>query len=243
MGQEVVGAVRAQPDLELVGVLDLPDKAGTEFAGVNLAAGMEALLATGPHVLVDFTRFDSAPSNLRAALQAGVSTVVGTTGIPDATLTELGQLAEAHGACCFVAPNFSVGAVLMMQFAREAARHFEWAEIIELHHEKKIDAPSGTAMRTADLMRQARGKAFATPSGETLKLESARGGLKEGIHIHSVRLPGYVAHQEVLLGGEGEVLTLRHDSTHRNSFMPGVVLAVRRVRDRRGLVVGLENFL
>jgi 4-hydroxy-tetrahydrodipicolinate reductase len=203
-----------------------------------------AIAAFKPDVMVDFTRPDVVESNLRIALAAGVDCVVGTTGLSEESLGELAALAP-EGTCLFFAPNFAIGAVLMMQFAEKAARFMPRAEIIELHHDKKLDAPSGTAIRTARLVAAARNESPPAPGSETELggMEGARGALVDGVSVHSVRLPGLVAHQEVLFGGQGQTLTLRHDSIDRTSFMPGVVLAVREVAERSGLIVGLEKLM
>jgi 4-hydroxy-tetrahydrodipicolinate reductase len=214
MGSAVVAAVGAEEDMRVTAAVD-PVLAGREGAFADLPA---ALAATRPDVLVDFTLPEAVFANARAALEAGVHAVVGTTGLSDQQVAELRALAEAGEANALIAPNFAVGAVLMMRFAAEASRHMAKAEIIELHHDGKLDAPSGTALRTAGMME-----------GE--------------VPIHSVRLPGLVAHQEVVLGGLGETLTIRHDSLSRESFMPGVVLAVRAVATRPGLTLGLEPVL
>jgi 4-hydroxy-tetrahydrodipicolinate reductase len=214
MGQAVVGAVGAEPDMEVTARAD-PALAGAP----GCHASLEEALAAGPaDVLVDFTQPAVVFGNARAALAAGVHAVVGTTGLTDGQVEDLRAAAEAGPANLLIAPNFAIGAVLMMRFAAEAARHMPKAEIIELHHDRKLDAPSGTAARTARLM-----------GGE--------------VPIHSVRLPGLVAHQEVILGGLGETLTIRHDSLSRESFMPGVVRAVREVGGRPGLTLGLEVLL
>jgi 4-hydroxy-tetrahydrodipicolinate reductase len=214
MGQAVVAAVGAEPDMEVVARAD-PALRGEPGCHGSLE---EALAAGQADVLVDFTQPSVVFGNARAALAAGVHAVVGTTGLTDAQVEELRAAAEAGPANLLIAPNFAIGAVLMMRFAAEAARHMPKAEIVELHHDRKLDAPSGTAARTARLM-----------GGE--------------VPIHSVRLPGLVAHQEVILGGLGETLTIRHDSLSRESFMPGVVRAVREVGGRPGLTVGLEALL
>jgi 4-hydroxy-tetrahydrodipicolinate reductase len=211
MGETVCEAVDGADDLELTGRAD--PELGTEVGSV----------LDGADVLVDFTTPDSAPGNVRASLEAGVHAVVGTTGFE---LEELRQAADSAqgGANCFVAPNFAIGAVLMMQAAREIAPHMAECEIVELHHEGKVDAPSGTAKRTAELIRDAGGNVHEP--------------------IHSLRLPGLVAHQEVVFGGEGQTLSIRHDSTDRRSFMPGVLLAVRKVAGLdQPFVVGLERLL
>lgn len=212
MGQAVVGAVNGADDMDLVAMADpvLDADGVTSFTSVA-----EAIATTSPEVAVDFTQPHVAFETVRTCLEAGVHAVVGTTGLTDDQMAELTRLAHAGPANLLVAPNFAVGAVLMMRFAAEASRHMPKAEIIELHHDAKLDAPSGTAARTASLM--------------------------EGdVPIHSVRLPGLVAHQEVVLGGLGETLTIRHDSLSRESFMPGVLMAVRAVRERPGLTLGLE---
>jgi 4-hydroxy-tetrahydrodipicolinate reductase len=210
MGQTVCSAVEGAPDMELVACAD-------PLLGRTLADALEAR----PTVLVDFTVPDSALQNAREAVAAGVHTVIGTTGFPPEALTEL----EGAGANVFAAPNFAIGAVLMMRFAAEAARHLAAAEIIELHNEGKLDRPSGTAARTAQLMSAAACSCMEVP-------------------IHSVRLPGLVAHQEVILGDVGQTLTIRHDSLARESFMPGVLLAIRRVGALpHSPLVGLEHLL
>ena len=214
MGQAVVGAVTREDDMRVAMSVD-PTLGGQPDSYENLAA---ALASGTPEVMVDFTIPDTVFANVTAALRAGVHVVVGTTGLTDAQVDEIRALAEGGTANALIAPNFAVGAVLMMRFAAEASRHMPKAEIIELHHDRKLDAPSGTALRTAGLME-----------GDPV--------------VHSVRLPGLVAHQEVILGGHDETLTIRHDSLSRESFMPGVVMAVRAVRSRPGLTMGLEPVL
>jgi 4-hydroxy-tetrahydrodipicolinate reductase len=227
MGSEVVGAVRAATDLELGPTYDVGD----------------ALDLTGVDVAVDFTHPDGVMANLKACIDAGVHVVVGTTGFDASRLTQLRSWLEGTQVGVLVAPNFGVAAVLMMRFAAQAARFFDSVEIIELHHPRKADAPSGTATRTAQLVAEARKGMPKMPDATWTALEGARGAVVDGVHIHSIRLAGIVAHQEVLLGGEGETLTIRHDSYDRASFMPGVLLAVRQVASRPGLTVGLESLL
>jgi 4-hydroxy-tetrahydrodipicolinate reductase len=234
MGAEACRAVEGADDLELVGRVD---------ADESLA---EVLDATKPEVAVEFTHPGVVMDNLRACLERGVSVVVGTTGFDAERLAAVrGWLADAPDAGVLIAPNFSVGAVLMMRFAAQAARFYDSVEIVELHHPGKADAPSGTARRTAELVAEARAAAGvgAAPDATVQSLPGARGADVEGIPVHAVRLRGLVAHQEVLLGDEGETLTLRHDSFDRVSFMPGVLLGVRRVVTTPGLTVGLESFL
>lgn len=251
MGREVVRAVVSDPESELAAAVDVSE-IGTD-AGVLAAVGPQgvavqsdlsaALRESGAAVVVDFTRAEAAFANAQRALAAGVSPVIGTTGMAAAQIGELGRIAEERGVGAVVAPNFALGAVLMMRFAAQAARYMPEVEIIELHHEKKPDAPSGTAIKTAEMIRAARAPERLPRPLEEMKIEGSRGGDFDGIHIHSVRLPGYVAHQEVIFGGLGQTLTLRHDSIDRVSFMPGVLLACRRVRGLKGLVYGLENLL
>jgi 4-hydroxy-tetrahydrodipicolinate reductase len=230
MGSEVCRAVTADDDLELAAAVDLGDSS-------------QELVDAGAEVAVDFTTPDAVKDNIRFCLDNGIHCVVGTTGLSDADRKEIAEWAAASSANAFIAPNFAIGAVLMMDFAARAAAHFDTAEIVERHHERKLDAPSGTALRTAELMNEARGAGWKTPEKETETLQGSRGGEVDGIHIHSLRLPGSVAHQEVVLGTAGETLTIRHDSLDRASFMPGVVLAIKKVGSLDGLTVGLEKLL
>ncbi|MDO8915221.1 MAG: 4-hydroxy-tetrahydrodipicolinate reductase [Coriobacteriia bacterium] len=244
MGREVVRAVSAEHDMRVVAAVD-PGEEGVVLDGsegtIKVGTDLEPALVAG-RVLVDFTAPSVVEGNVRAALAAGVHCVVGTTGVSEGRWREV--MAETPSdSCLFIAPNFAVGAVLMMRFATEAARFMPHVEIIELHHDRKLDAPSGTAMRTAQLISGARAADPVVPGRDTEVEEGARGAVVEGVHVHSVRLPGLVAHQEVLFGGEGQTLSIRHDSIDRTSFMPGVVLAVREVGKRSGLVVGLEALM
>jgi len=230
MGAEVVRAVEAAEDLSLAAALDVGDH--LDLSGADIA--------------VDFTHPDAVMANLRACVDAGVHAVVGTTGFDEARLRELrGWLETAPGVGVLVAPNFGIAAVLMMRFAAQAARFFDSVEVVELHHAGKADAPSGTARRTAELVAAARREAGCAPMPDATAtaLDGARGADVDGVRVHAVRLAGLVAHQEVLLGGSGESLTLRHDSYDRASFMPGVLLGVRSVGGRPGLTVGLEALL
>ena len=233
MGQEVCRAVEAADDLDLV-------------AGVDAEDEIDELVRQGAQVVVDFTHPDVVMDNLEFCIDHGIHAVVGTTGFDDSRLAQLDEwLRNAKGTGVLIAPNFSIGAILMMRFAAEAARFFESVEIVELHHPDKADAPSGTARRTAELVAAARRDADSgpVPDATSTALDGARGADVDGIHVHSVRSRGLVAHQEVILGGQGETLTIRHDSMDRTSFTPGVLLAVRTIGERPGLTVGLEHFL
>jgi 4-hydroxy-tetrahydrodipicolinate reductase len=229
MGAETCRAIEADDELELVARIGSDDDLGE-------------LTSARAEVAVDFTTPDAVKANVLWCVGHGVHVVVGTTGLGPEDLDDMSAAAEAGGTAAFVAPNFALGAVLMMKFAAQAARYYDAAEVIERHHAKKADSPSGTALRTASLMSEARKEKWAEARGRE-SLSGARGGDADGVHIHSVRLPGSVAHQEVIFGGVGETLTIRHDSLDLSSFMPGVVLAIKKVRGLSGLVVGLENLL
>jgi 4-hydroxy-tetrahydrodipicolinate reductase len=232
MGQQVCATIEGEPDTELVAQVDQGDS-------------LEALL--GCDVVVDFTHPGAVMDNLRWCVDHGLNVAVGTSGFGDERLAEVRSWVEkTPDVRVLIVPNFSVGAVLMMAFAAQAARFFESAEIIELHHAAKVDAPSGTALRTAGIIAGARTKAGlgAPPDATKQELTGARGTAVDDVHVHSVRLAGLVAHQEVLFGGHGETLTIRHDSLDRASFMPGVLLAVRGVTSLPpGLTVGIEPLL
>ena len=233
IGSEAVRAVEAADDMELVAALSRGDK-------------LDTLVESGAQVVVELTTPDSVMENLEFCTGHGIHAVVGTTGFDDDRLATLRTQVTANpGAGVLIAPNFSIGAVLMMQFAAKAARYYESVEIVELHHPDKVDAPSGTARRTAELIAAARRDAGAgpIPDATTTALDGARGADVDGIRVHGVRLRGLVAHQEVLFGDTGETLTIRHDSMARVSFMAGVLLGVRRIGDAPGLTVGLEHFL
>lgn len=245
MGREVCRAVTADPDMRVVAAVD-PAHAGESLAeadGLVVSGDLEEAIAThAPAVMVDFTHPSAVERNLEVALAHGVHCVVGTTGLATDRLLALARDAR-EGTCLFVAPNFAIGAVLMMRFAAEAARYLPHAEIVELHHDRKVDAPSGTALRTAGLIAAARREPVKTPGAESEVVTGARGADIDDVHVHSVRLPGLVAHQEVLFGGLGQTLTIRHDSIDRTSFMPGVLLAIRKTIGHSGLIVGLEQYL
>lgn len=228
MGRTVCDAVTAADDMEVLATVDLGDALA---------------LVDDCDVVVDFTAPDVVMETLRHCIPAGVHVVVGTSGFDAARLAEVGDLLQDHPEVgVLVAPNFSIGAVLMMRFAATAAPFFESVEVVEMHHPDKVDAPSGTAVRTAEMIADARG-GRRSPDATTKALDGARGASVEDVTVHSVRLRGLVAHQEVLLGGVGETLTIRHDSLDRASFMPGVLLGVREVGQHPGLTVGLDTFL
>ena len=234
MGRATCQAVQEAADLELV-------------AAVARATGVGELLGAGAEVVVDFSRPEATAAAGQALLAEGVHLVSGTTGLADEVMNELANLAGKadHGNLVW-APNFALGAVLAMHFAAVAGRFYPAAEVIELHHQGKADAPSGTALRTARAIAAARDRGVDrgdVPGGGSESVAGVRGGDVDGVRVHSVRLPGLVAHQEVIFGGQGEVLTVRHDSLDRSSFMPGVLLAVRAVADRPGVTVGLEPLL
>lgn len=231
MGQRVCRAVESTPDLTLVGRFDVGDDLG-DLGGADVA--------------VEFSVPDASPGNVAQCVSRGVHTVVGTTGWTQDRLARLRtQVAQHPGVGVLIAPNFAFGAVLMMAFAEKAARFYESVEVIELHHPQKVDAPSGTAARTAQVIAAARseGGLAAVPDATTHDPDGARGARVDGIPVHSVRLRGLVAHQEVLFGAEGEQLSIRHDSFDRVSFMPGVIAAIRAVPEHPGVTVGLENYL
>jgi 4-hydroxy-tetrahydrodipicolinate reductase len=251
MGREVCRAVHADPECRLAAAVD-PAASGRPVASVAGISGPEvtisdepsAMLDAGCDVAVDFTVAASALDNIRWCVRHAMHVVVGTTGLGGEQLGEIEALIEEEGgeSNVFVAPNFAIGAVLMMRFARLAAAWFPDAEIIELHHSSKRDAPSGTSLATLEQIREGRGNPPGDEKGTEI-LPGARGAERDGVHVHSVRLPGLVAHQEVIFGSPGQTLTIRHDSTARTSFMPGVLLAVKEVSSQPGLTVGLERLL
>jgi 4-hydroxy-tetrahydrodipicolinate reductase len=231
MGVETVKAVLKEADLELVGQADLGD---------DLA---KTIQKTKAEVVVDFTHPSSVMENVKTILNQKAHVVVGTTGLTPTDLDEIKKLCSKNNVNCVVAPNFAVGAVLMMKFAKEAAHYMPEVEIIELHHDQKADAPSGTAIKTAELILGDRQNIKRKAVKSIEKIKNVRGGEMGGINIHSVRLQGLVAHQEVIFGGLGQTLKIRHDSISRESFMPGVIMAIRKVKKVKGLVYGLENLL
>ncbi|MET9697511.1 4-hydroxy-tetrahydrodipicolinate reductase [Streptomyces sp. NPDC006529] len=233
IGSEAVRAVEAAEDMELVAALSRGDK-------------LETLAEAGAEVVVELTTPASVMGNLDFCVRHGMHAVVGTTGWTEDRLAQLTTwLSGSPQTGVLIAPNFSIGAVLTMKFAAQAARYFESVEVIELHHPNKVDAPSGTATRTAQLIAAARAEAGCAPQPDATvtALDGARGADVDGVRVHAIRLAGLLAHQEVLLGGQGETLTLRHDSLHHSSFMPGILLGARRVTQTPGLTFGLEHFL
>jgi 4-hydroxy-tetrahydrodipicolinate reductase len=233
MGAETVAAIESAADLTLSSALDLGDS-------------LDQLIKSGTEVVVDFTHPDSVMKNLEFAISNGIHIVVGTTGFDDKKLSELKNLLSKNSKVgALIAPNFGLGAVLMMQFSEKAAQYFESVEIIELHHANKVDAPSGTAIRTAELITDARkqSKKGAMPDASKTIIPGARGAKVGDVPIHSVRSHGYVAHQEVIFGDAGETLSIRHDSINRAGFMPGVLIGVRNVAKHPGLTIGLENYM
>ncbi|HLP91137.1 MAG TPA: 4-hydroxy-tetrahydrodipicolinate reductase [Nostocaceae cyanobacterium] len=261
MGREVVKAVAQAPDMVLMGALDTsPEHQGKdagELAGlaepleVPITNQLEPMLGyvagerqLQPGVIVDFTHPDAVYDNVRSAIAYGIRPVVGTTGLSPEQINELADFAEKASTGCLIIPNFSIGMVLLQQAAVTASQYFDHVEIIELHHNQKADAPSGTAIQTAQLLG-GMGKTFNPPQvEETEKIPGARGSLAdEGIRIHSVRLPGLIAHQEVIFGAPGQIYTLRHDTSDRACYMPGVLLAIRQVQQLKSLVYGLERIL
>lgn len=248
MGQMVVDALCHEPEMQIVGAVDLkaaedslplPDGSGR----VPFSSDLEHILTTcQPEVLVDFTTAQATMPAVRTTTEHGVNLVIGTTGLTADDIKEIDRLAQAHRVGVVVAPNFALGAVLMMHLAKIAAKYLDYAEIIELHHHQKADAPSGTALSTARAMASARGKPFLQPL-EQGKPPDSRGKQVEGVAVHSVRLPGLMAHQEVLLGGPGQTLSIRHDTVSRECFIPGVMLAIKEVVKRKGLIYGLDTLL
>lgn len=250
MGQAIAAAVARDPELRLVGGVDikarldrmpLPEGLGE----VPLSADLGALLdRLSPRVMVDFTQHEAVMPAARIATGRGVHLVIGTTGLSEADIAEIDALTRKNGVGAVVAANFSLGAVLMMHLTRIAGRYFDYAEIIEMHHEQKLDSPSGTALATAKGMFEGRGrKPFIYPQTRKESVPGARGAVFEGIALHSVRSPGYMAHQEVILGGMGQTLHIRHDQISRDGFGPGVTLAIKEAVKSKGLIVGLDRLL
>ena len=233
MGAECVAAINAASDLTLAAALDLGDS-------------LDQLLSSGAEIVVDFTTPESVMKNLEFAINSGIHVVVGTTGIDEGKLKQLKDLlSKKSGVGALIAPNFGLGAVLMMQFSSTAAKYFESVEIVEMHHANKVDAPSGTAIRTAQMINDSRKQSGKgkMPDATKTELPGSRGSKVGEVPIHSIRSHGYVAHQEVIFGDSGETLTIRHDSINRAGFMPGVLIGIRNVSKHPGLTVGLENYM
>ena len=249
MGREVLSSLCQDSELEAVGAIDL--KAGSDRLAlpdgsgeIPFAADLRPVLSRcRPDVMVDFTIAEATMPAARLAIKEGVNLVIGTSGLTASDVEEIDRLCREGGVGAVVAPNFSLGAVVMIHLAKLAVRYFDYAEVIEMHHEGKADAPSGTALATARAMVEARGGAFCYPELEKESLSGSRGGQVEGVGVHSVRLPGLLAHQEVILGATGQTLTIRHDTISRESFMPGVIMAIKRVVNIKGLVYGLDTLL
>lgn len=258
MGREVVKAVSQADGMVLMGAVDLNPELNGQDVGEVIGCGalevpitndLQATLVMATQeqqqgVMVDFTHPDSVYENVRTAIAYGIRPVVGTTGLTPDQITDLADFADKASTGCLIIPNFSIGMVLLQQAAVQASQYFDHVEIIELHHNQKADAPSGTALQTAQLLAEM-GKLFNPPSvNETETLTGSRGGVtSDNIHIHSVRLPGFIAHQEVIFGAPGQIYTLRHDTSDRSSFMPGVLLSIRKVTELKSLVYGLEKIL
>ena len=236
MGKEVVNAVLENSEMELSAQIDIKN---CEFYSIEQAHKEKEI-----DILVDFTQPSSIYENALYCLNNNINIVIGTTGLKDEQIEELKKLSEKNKTACFIAPNFSTGAVLMMKFAQLAAKYFDNAEIIELHHNQKKDAPSGTAVKTAQLMAEAKASFINGNCAETETLNGARGAnLYSDIHIHSVRMPGYMASQEVIFGSDGQTLTIRHDSTNRSCYMPGVIMAIKYAYENKNFTYGLDNIL
>ncbi len=251
MGREVVKAVSSQEDMKVVAAfdsygagVDAGTLAGIPALGIIICDRLDEVLATEADIVVDFTIAAGFEERAAAMLDAGKRIVAGTTGLTDETLGRVAALAAEKKLGVLVAPNFAIGAVLMMQFATKAIEYIPHAEVIELHHDKKLDAPSGTALATAEMLRQARdGQPEIPDPTKVFKVDGVRGGRVGDIQVHSVRLPGFIASQEILFGAQGQFLTIRHDTTSREAFMPGVLLAVRRMMEIDTYVFGLDKIM
>jgi 4-hydroxy-tetrahydrodipicolinate reductase len=248
VGSELISAVVNEDGLKLVGAVDIkalqPYIMVDDTEKVPLSKDLTSMIKTSqPQVMVDFTVAEAAVTSTRIALEQGINVVIGTTGLSEEDIKGIDKLARENKVGALIAPNFALGAVLLMHLATIASKYFDHAEIIELHHNEKADAPSGTALNTANLMLQARGKPFLYATTKKEKLSGSRGGHTDGIAIHSVRLPGFVASQEVIFGGKGQTLNLRHDTTGRECFMPGIILAIKEVIKLQGLTYGLDKLL
>ena len=251
MGQEVVRTIVQETNDNLIGAYDKKDVGANIISKLGLDAPeakiygdlQQAIDQLQPEVIIDFTSPEVVMENIELALKNKVHMIVGTTGITEADMEKISDWSHQANKNILIVPNFALGAVLLMKYSAQIAKYMNQVEIIELHHDEKIDAPSGTAVKTAELINQNRDNNQEKKVEEIEKLKGARGGKKDDLHIHSVRLPGLVAHQEVIFGGEGQTLKLRHDSYDRKSFMPGVRMALEKIEDLDGLVYGLEHLL
>lgn len=251
MGKEICKAIINDPALQLIAAFDVTNQGydiglliGEPDLGVTVETNLNNLLNNYElDVMVDFTNAQALLNNIPKVIKKGINVVIGTTGLTTDEIKDIEQLALDYHTGVFMAPNFAIGAVLMMRFAKEAAKYLPNIEILELHHNQKLDAPSGTALRTLEEISKVRKPFIQGDENEYEKISGVRGGDYDGIKVHSIRLPGLIAHQEVIFGGIGQTLTIRHDSLSRESFMPGIVLAVKKVITWKGLVFGLENIL
>ena len=247
MGTTIMRAIEREDDIELVGAVDIAIKGEPDGNSIGVYSSSDlkrALENCSPDVVIDFTQPNYVFENVKTCIEYNVNVVVGTTGLSEEQIISLRDTAKAKGVGCLIAPNFSTGAVLMMKFAQMASRYFDNAEIIEFHHNQKKDAPSGTAIKTAQMMAQVKDDFTLDNCEETETLLGARGAIaKNKIHIHSVRMPGFMASQEVIFGGPGQTLKIIHDSHERDCYMPGIMLAVRHIYDKKDFIYGLENIL
>jgi len=249
MGKEVVAGISRDPELKLVGAVDikatqdlltLPDGS----TKIPLSSDLSSLLeAHHPKVLLDFTIAEAAMSAARISLKKGVNAVIGTSGLSDENLEEIARMAKDNKVGAIVAPNFTIGIAVLLNAAKEAAKFFDYVDVIEMHHQEKVDAPSGTAIATAKAMSEARGKPFLHTQTKKETLQGTRGGEIDGVSIHSVRLPGFLASQEVVFGGLGQTLSIRHDTISRECYVPGVIIAIKEIVNRKGLIFGLDTLL
>lgn len=251
MGREVIKGLMSSVDFSLSAAVDVTHigedvglVSGVGACGISISNNLESILRAGTvDAVIDFTTPKVVMANIEQSLACGVPILVGTTGLTSSDVDDVKKLSEQTGTGCIIAPNFTIGAILMMLFAQTAAKYFPNVEIIELHHNQKVDAPSGTALKTAELIAAARRDRPSPPDGEFEKLAGARGGALDGIHLHAVRLPGFIAHQEVIFGDTGQILTIRHDSMSRECYVPGVMMALRHLFTIDGVVYGLENLI
>ena len=247
MGREVISALSRESGLDPVGAADLTAQPGSyplpDGSGEIPLSNALADVLGNCDVVVDFSSAEGARAVMRTAAARKVNVVIGTTGLADSDLQDADNLAQEHQVGIIIAPNFAMGAVLMIHLAKVASRFFDYVDLTEMHHEAKIDAPSGTALAIARAAVEGKGGGFVSPEAEKQTLAGTRGGVHDGVNIHSARMPGRMAHHELVLGALGQTLTIRHDSINRESFMPGVTMAIRQVVKSPGLTVGLENIM